>query len=124
MITEILNFVFQMFQANSIVAIAALFLLIIIAYKIFQVVIKSLITGALAALIPIAAVIAGVDIGAPLTISNLLWFAVFGVMSYIIYFSLTTGLKTIRLIMKPVGRLFQGKKEKVIIREVIKDEED
>ena len=124
----VLEFITEMFtqaaQVNNLLTIALLFVLIFIGYKIFQIVLKSVIVGIIAALIPVGAIVLGVDIGVSLSISNMLWFAVFGVMSYLVYASVNAGVKTVKLIMKPFGVLFRNKpKQKVIIKQEKKEED-
>ena len=76
----------------------------------------------MAALIPIAAVVFGFDIGVAPTLSNMLWFAVFGVMSYLVYASVNAGVKTVKLVMRPFGAMFGKKADKVIIKEIHREE--
>lgn len=104
---------------NTFLTVGLLFILVFIGYKLFQVVFKSIIVGILAAFIPIAAVVFGLDIGISPTLNNMLWFAVFGVMSYFVYASVNMGVKTIKLIMRPFGAMFGKKgKDKVIVKEI------
>ena len=114
----------QAAQMNNIITVALLFVLVFIGYKIFQIVFKSVIVGIMASLIPVAAVVFGVDIGIPLTLGNMLWFAVFGVMSYLVYATVNAGVKTVRLVMKPFAAMFRSKpKQKVIVKHVEKKED-
>lgn len=107
----------QFIQLNNIIIIGFLFVLLFIGYKLFQIALKSIIVGVIASMIPIAALIMGFDIGIPATLGNILWFAVFGVMSYLVYATVNAGVKTVKLVMKPFGVLFRNKpKQKIIIK--------
>ena len=80
---------------------------------------KSVIVGIMSAFIPLAAIVFGVDIGIAPTLGNMLWFAVFGIMSYQVYASVNAGVKTVRLVMKPFTAMLGSKpKQKVIVKHV------
>ncbi len=111
-------------QINTILGIGIVFGLILIAYKIFHLVIRAIITGFLASFIPAAALVLGIDIGIPLTLNNMIWFGVLGISTYLVYASVSMGAKTVRLLMKPLNFLFKNKpKEKIIIKEIKKEED-
>jgi hypothetical protein len=97
--------------------------MIVMAYKMFKIAIKAMLIGGLASLIPVAAVITGLDIGIAMTIDNMVWFAIFGIAAYLVYSSVNMGLRTVRLVMKPFGFMFRNKpKEKIVVRHVEKKE--
>ena len=59
----------------------------------------------------------------PLSFSNIIWFAVMGVASYLTFVTITSGAKMARFMMKPFSGMFARKPvEKVIIREKEKDD--
>ena len=113
----------QSMQISTALTIGLLFVMIVIAYKMFKIAIKAMLVGGLAALIPVAAVIFGIDIGIALTVDNMVWFAILGISAYLVYSSVSMGMRTVRMAMKPFGFMFRNKqKEKIIIREVEKKE--
>ena len=115
---------FQVMEINTTLAIGFLFVLILMAYKMFKIAVRSIVIGILAALVPVAAVVLGIDIGIAMSLDNMLWFAIFGVSSYLVYVSVNMGMRTVKLVMKPFGFLFRNKPKKKIIIKEIKEEPD
>ena len=117
MIVEFLiSFIKSLSQVNTILLSVVFIVFIVMAYKIFQALIKAFIVGVISATFPVVANLLGMNV--PITISNIMWFAVLGVMAYLLYASVTGGARIIRLIMKPFGGLFRKKPvQKIIIRE-------
>jgi hypothetical protein len=120
-LTEILR---QASQMNNVLAIGFLFVMILVVYKLFKVAIKAAVTGFLAAMIPVAAYVVGVDIGMPLNLNSMIWFAVMGIAAFTVYGTISTGFKIARFVAKPFGFLFRSKpQQKVIIKQVSKEDE-
>jgi hypothetical protein len=89
---------------------------IVLAYKIFQALIKAFIVGVISATFPVIANLAGMDV--PLTINSVIWFAIFGVTAFLMYATISGGLKIMRIFMRPFRGLFTKKPvERIIIRE-------
>ena len=103
-------------QMNTVLLMAIFLVFIVLAYKVFQALIKAFFVGVIAATFPVVAFIMGMDV--PLTITNIMWFAIFGVTAYLLYASISGGAKIMRMLMKPFRGLFSKKPvQKVIIRE-------
>ncbi|UCD07905.1 MAG: hypothetical protein JSW41_02990 [Candidatus Aenigmatarchaeota archaeon] len=111
MVLEFLTQIFsQLQQANSILLFIVFFVFLILAYKLFQTVIKALIIGVIAAAFPFVANMFGFNI--PITLSNVLWFAIFGVVLYFAYAFISGGVKIIKIIFSPFKVLFRKKEKK------------
>jgi hypothetical protein len=116
MLEAIVDFLGQLSQVNTVVLFAVFLVFIVLAYKIFQALIKAFIVGVIAATFPVVANLMGMDI--PLTLNSMIWFAVFGVVAYLFYATVSGGAKIIGLAMRPFRGLFRRKPvQKVIIRE-------
>ena len=112
----ILGIIQALSQLNPII-LGVIFLgFIVIAYKIFQALMKAFIVGVISATFPVVANLLGMDV--PLTISSVVWFAVFGVTAFMLYASIAGGAKMAGFAMKPFTKLFSRKPvQKIIIRE-------
>ena len=92
------------------------FLFILIAYKVFKLLLKALVIGVISGLFPVFGnMFLGLSI--PITIQNVLWFAVTGVEIYFVYHILVNIGKLAEIITKPFSRGKVKKVEKVIIME-------
>lgn len=122
MLDVIIDLARQLTQANTVLLFVVFLVFIVLAYKIFQAMIKAFIVGVIAATFPVIANLMGMDV--PITINNIIWFALFGVAAYLLYATIAGGAKIMGLVMRPFRGLF-GKKpvQKVIIREKEKDKE-
>jgi hypothetical protein len=123
-LTEVLR---QAAQMNNVLAIGFLFVVILVVYRLFKVAMKAAMTGFLAALIPVAAFVLGINIGVPLSLNVMIWFSVLGISAYLAYGTLSTLFKVTKFITKPIGFLFGSRpQQKVIVQQVKtkKDEED
>jgi len=110
---EIISFLMQL---DTTVLFLVLFGVMIIAFKVVTYLIRVFITGALFAVFPIVANIIGLPI--PLTFESVIWSGIFGIVVYLAYTSLSMGLKIIRKIFSPFGKMFKEKpKQKIIIKE-------
>jgi len=113
MIEQITGQFLQLLQINNVLFFVIIFILIIIAYKVFQCALKAFIFGIIAASIPIAAYFMSIplpDVLAQMSfLSRIMWFGIFGVSAYIIYFFATHTLRTIRFVLSPFRRLFREK---------------
>jgi hypothetical protein len=111
-----LDFFRSMAQINTFLLFIIFFVFVIFAYKVFQTVIRAFIVGVIAATFPIVGNLMGMNI--PLTITSIIWFAIFGVAAYLLYSSIRSGARIIGLIFRPFRGLF-GKKpvQKIIIKE-------
>ncbi len=116
-VTEIIS---QMLQLDTMSLFIVLFLLIIIAYKLFKYLMKVFMTGMVFALFPIIANLIGIPV--PLTFQSVMWSALFGIMAYLVYSMARMGLKVVSIVLSPFKRMFKKKPkvEKVIIKEVEK----
>ncbi|MFH1445288.1 MAG: hypothetical protein ABIF08_02290 [Nanoarchaeota archaeon] len=117
-ISEIVGMFTQIAQLNIVLLLALLFIFVFVAYKLLKVLMKAMIFGVLGAVFPFFATYVGISI--PLTITNIIWFALLGVMAYIMYAILMGGVKTLKLVTSPFRGMFKTKhKEKIIIREQV-----
>jgi hypothetical protein len=117
MVLEFLTeFVTGFTQMNTVLMLAVFLVFIVLAYKIFQALIKAFIVGVISAAFPLVANLMGLNV--PLTLTNVIWFAIMGVTAYLMYATVTGGARIIRLILKPFSALFRKKPvQKIIIRE-------
>jgi hypothetical protein len=99
------------------------FLFMLIAYKVVKLLVRALIVAVLAGLFPVFAnMFLGTSI--PITLSNILWFAMTGAEIFFVYHILV-GLGQIgEMLSKPFRRDKVKKVEKVIIMEKGKDKDD
>lgn len=114
-VSEIIS---QLLQLNTMLLFVVLFLLIIIAYKLFKYLMRVFITGMAFAFFPIIANLIGIPV--PLTFQSVMWSALFGIMAYLAYSVMHTGLKIVSIVLSPFKRMFKKKPkvEKVIVKEV------
>jgi len=117
MVLELIpDILMKLTQLNTVILLAVFLVFIVLAYKIFQALIKAFIVGVISATFPVVASLAGMDV--PLTISSVIWFAIFGVAAYLLYATISGGAKIAGLVMRPFRGLFRRKPvQKVIIRE-------
>ena len=117
MVLESLTGLLTSFMAlNPVFLVAGFILFILIAYKLFQALIKAFIVGAIAASFPVIANLMGMNV--PITIHSILWFATIGVIAFLMYSAINGGARMARFAVTPFGRLFRKTPVKtVIIRE-------
>jgi hypothetical protein len=117
MVLEVIpDILVKLTQLNTVLLLALFFVFIVLAYKIFQALIKAFIVGVISATFPVVANLMGMDV--PLTISSVIWFAIFGVAAYLMYATISGGARIVGMAMKPFSRLFNRRPvQKVIIRE-------
>ncbi len=103
--------VLEMLNDPFILALLAIMIVFIfLAYKIVKILAKAAIVGLLAALFPVFAnYFLGVDI--PITLYNIIWFAVTGIGLFLVYSFVRGGWKVVKLIFSPFKALFRGKKK-------------
>lgn len=111
MVLEFIAEVFsQMQQINTIFLFIVFFIFLILAYKIFQTLVKALIVGVIAAAFPFIANMFGMNV--PITLSSVLWFAIFGVALYFAYAFISGGIKIVKIVLSPFKILFRKKQKK------------
>lgn len=116
MLETIIDFMVKLSQVNTALLMVVFVVFIVLAYKVFQALIKAFIVGVIAASFPIVANLMGMNV--PLTISSVVWFAILGVTAFLMYATITGGIKIVRFAMKPFNRMFSRKPvQKIIIRE-------
>jgi hypothetical protein len=107
-LTQILSY---MQQVDSTFLMIIFFIFIILAYKVFQTVMKAVIIGVIAASFPfIANMFLGFNV--PITINSILWFAITGVIMYFAYSFISGGVKIVKLVLKPFNWMFKKKDKK------------
>lgn len=100
---------------NDIFLVIILLIFIFVAYKVFKHVVKAIIIGAIAASFPFFAQYIGLEI--ELSMHNILWFGLFGIIIYFVYLGLSIIYKVVKAILSPFG----GSSKKVVIKERIKE---
>ncbi len=99
------------------------FVFVILAYKTFQIVLRAIIIGVISASFPVIANLFG--LGIPLTVGSILWFGLFGAVSYITYSMITGSLKIVKWSLMPFKKLFKSSpKEHHYHKTIIVREED
>ncbi len=99
------------------------FLFILVAYKVVKILVRALLIAVIAGVFPIFAnMFLGMAI--PITLQNILWFAMTGVEIYFVYHILCGIGKIAELITKPFSRGKTKKVEKIIIMEKGKDKHE
>lgn len=112
----VIEFFREIAQINTVLLFGVFIVFIVVAYKLFQALIKAFLVGVIAATFPIVATFIGLDV--PLTISSVIWFAIFGVVAYLFYATVSSGAKILGLVMRPFKGMFSKKPvQKVIIKE-------
>ena len=94
---------------------------IVIAYKIFKMVMKAAIVGIISASFPFLLSYVGIAT-VPITLSSVIWFGMAGIAIFFIYSAINGFLRIIGFIFSPFSK--KKDKEKVIIKEVVKEKED
>ncbi len=113
----------MMQQPNIWLFFVLFFLFIIVAYKVVKLLIRAAIVAAISGAFPFFAN-AFLGMSIPITLSNVLWFAMTGVEVFFVYHILV-GIGTIaEFISKPFSRGKTKKVEKVIIMEKGKDKDE
>ena len=104
-------------QLDTMVLFVVLFLLIIIAYKLFKYLLRVFVTGVAFAFFPIIANLIGIPV--PLTFQSVVWSALFGIMAYLAYSVMHTGLKIVGIVLSPFKRMFKKKPkvQKIVVVE-------
>jgi hypothetical protein len=117
MVLEIItDLLMKLSQINTALLMVVFLVFIVIAYKVFQALIKGFIFGVISASFPIVANLMGMDV--PLTLNSIIWFAILGVTAYLLYASVTGGAKIMGMAMRPFRGMFTKKPvQKIIIRE-------
>jgi hypothetical protein len=120
------EFVFQFVQTNSLFLVIAFIIFIFIAYKVFRAIMKAIFVAFVAGLFPLAVFFFGMYEPESIwgMIQTMMWFALAGVALFFVYSAMSTVAKIVKIILSPLGLIFRGKKEKVIIRERVVEKDD
>lgn len=100
----------QMQQINSVLLIVIFLIFIILAYKLFQTMIRAVIVGVIAAAFPFVANYFGFSV--PITLNSILWFAITGVVLFLAYSFISGGIKIVKIVLTPFKWLFRKKEKK------------
>lgn len=132
--------VITVLQSNSLLLLAALIVLFVVAYRVLQAVINTALVAVLSGLFVVALDLAGMGPGT--SVNNIMLFAVLGTAFFILYSALATLIRTssvlagllgniLGTVVKPVKYLFNWlrsdddesrSKEKEIVLEELRDE--
>jgi len=110
-------------EMNIILIFALVLIFVVLAYKVVKIVMKAVLFGIIGAICPFFLNYIGI-MAIPITLTNILSFALLGMLAYIFYAMLSGGVKTLKMVTSPFRSLFRRKeKEKIIIRERMPSEE-
>jgi len=111
----------QFMDMNVILLFIGFVIFIIIAYKIFRVIMKALIFGLLGAAFPVAVNFLGADslfgISVALSLENIVFFAMIGIVVFIVYYLISGMMKVTNFVTSP----FRGGHKKDIRKELKKE---
>jgi hypothetical protein len=99
------DFISQVMQLDVVTIFAILFVLIIIAYKVFTYLMKALITGMAFGFIPIAANYLGY--GMEISLPVILQFVLFGIAVFVAYSVIKTILRALGFVLSPFRGAFK-----------------
>jgi hypothetical protein len=105
----------QMLTLNPVILFGLVFLVVIIAYKVFKFVFKALLVGIAFATFPFIANMFGM--GIPVTVTNILWSSFFGIVLFIIYGAISMSYKLTSFVFKPFRKAFDKPKQRVLVKE-------
>ena len=126
-VSEITGMITGMFagimEMNIILVFALVLIFVVLAYKVVKILMKAVFFGIIGAVSPFFLNYAGI-LSVPITLTNILSFALLGMVAYIFYAMLSGGVRTLKMITSPFKSLFKRKeKEKIIIRERVPEEQ-
>jgi len=110
----------QVLQMDVIMIFIILFIFIIIAYKIFKYLMKAFITGMAFGFIPILANFLGFPV--EISFAVIFQYMIFGILVFVAYSMIHTGLKIVGFVLSPFKGLFKKKQEKKVVTKVQEDE--
>ena len=100
----------QLQQVSTVFLFIVFFIFIVLAYKVFQTLMKALVVGVIAAAFPIVANLIGMDVA--LSLNSILWFAIAGVALYFAYAFMSGGVKIVKIATSPFRFIFRKKEKK------------
>ena len=109
---ELLGFtgkLFEIAQTNTVLLLIVFFVFILLAYKVFKMLLKAAIIGVISMFFPIFTYLVGFTNS--VTISQVLWFGIAGISLFFVYSVVSGGIKLISWIFKPFKALFKEKKK-------------
>ena len=101
---------FSLFGLSTMETLLLLLLLLVLAYlafRVFQYILKALVVGIVFMAVPFLLEMAGMPVGTD--IRTLLWFMIFGVVSFFAFSSVRFGFKATKAVMSPFQRTFSKK---------------
>lgn len=108
----------ELLKLNAFVLLGLVFATAFIAYKLFAIVLRILVTGVAFGTFPFIANFIGIAV--PITVQTILWSALAGIFIYFAYVGISFGMKIISLAFAPFKRAFP-KKEKRQMKKLRKD---
>ena len=112
LLPELLGFTGKMFeiaQTNTMLLLIVFFVFMLLAYKVFKMLLKAAIIGVISMFFPIFTYLVGFTDS--VTISQILWFGIAGISLFFVYSVVSGGIKLISWIFKPFKALFKEKKK-------------
>ncbi|MBI4181552.1 MAG: hypothetical protein HY520_01115 [Candidatus Aenigmarchaeota archaeon] len=98
----------RLLELNPFLLLGVIVVAAYLAFRIFQTIVKMLITGIAFGLFPILANLLGIPI--PLTLQTILWSVILGIATYMAYMGLSFFFKVVNAVFSPLKKGFQKKK--------------
>ena len=102
-------------EANPLILVAGLIILLIIVFYLVKTLIKTAIVGLFSAFLVVAAAIIGVPV--PFTLQSLILAAILGIAIYTILSYLELAFKALKVATFPIRKLAGRKKKEVVVKE-------
>jgi len=109
----------ELLKLNAIVLIGIVLAGAFIAFKLFQIVVKVMLTGLAFGTFPFIANFLG--IGVPVNVQTILWSVILGIVVFMTYMSMKFAFKVLNLAFLPLKKMFSKPKVKKVIVEKEKD---
>lgn len=118
----------QFMDLNIILLFIGFVIFIIIAYKIFRVIMKALIFGLIGAAFPVVVNFLGFQslfgVAIELSFQNIIFFAMIGVLVFIVYYIISGIMKATRFLTSPFRKSTKGQIRKELKKELEKREKE
>lgn len=109
----------ELLKLNAFVLIGIVVVGAFVIFKILGMIMRVLITGLIFGTFPV--ILSFLGFAVPLTASTILWSIILGIITYLIYMSLSFTFKMVGAIFSPIGKAFSKPKTKKV---VVKKEKD
>ena len=103
-------------EVNTMLLLGVMVVFIIIAYKVFQYMMRAIFAGVVFGAFPFVANFLGIAV--PITLGSILNYAVLGVTLFFAYASIRNAVRIMRFVLKPFKGMFERPKERIVVKEV------